>query len=427
MVKRNELILFSILALLIIVGLGGCKKEDNKITLRWSGAAYPGYDKFRSEQSALFEKNHPKVNVKYEPVSGNYTGKILTQFAGNTAPDLIFVPPFIYQEFLKKGVLVDLTDWIARDKEYFAKFLPAVMANGEYKGRRYGIVSNNSLPVLFYNKDIFDAMKIPYPTNDMTLEEMVKLAERTTVRESNGSLKHYGLMSSTTWYQLGMLYGGQVWSNDGKKCNINSEPFRKGIKFLRDIYAVYKVSPPPRETKEMGLMDQFLVGRGAMYMGSSSELATIKIRNRGSRKFNYGVVMLPVPKGGTRTYVCGGMILGISTRSKHPELAYELAKFMCAPERIRFLMQVGDSVPVRCEGIEMQALMSDPDIPRDAAMAISSAMRYTVPLRSVYSNLVPTDQFYAIVGQELERYTILNQDLDKTLKSAENKIQALVK
>ncbi|MDD3925453.1 MAG: extracellular solute-binding protein, partial [bacterium] len=281
---------------------------------------------------------------------------------------------------------------------------------------------NNSFPVMYYNKDIFDKMKMPYPTNDMTLEEVVELARKMTIREANGKARQFGLINGMSWQQLGVLHGGELWSKDGSKCNINSEPFRKGIKFTKDVYATYKIAPYPQESKDMGNREQFIGGRAAMYLGNTWEIATFKIQNRGANRLNYGCVMAPVPKGGKRAYLAGGNILGVNAKSKNKDLAFELAKFMCQPESIKFLIGMGDSVPLRPEGEEMDFLMNNPTHPKDVAENIHKGMEYMVPFNSIYSSRVVPDQFDKAVAEEMDKYVLLGQDLDKTLKEMESRI-----
>ncbi|MDD3926643.1 MAG: extracellular solute-binding protein, partial [bacterium] len=150
----------------LLFGCGQQASNSGKTELRWSGYAFPAYDKFRYDESAAFEKIHPEVKIKYEPIGGNYAGKIMTQLAGGTAPDVFFVPPSMYCDFIKRGVLMDLTPYLDKDKEFVRQYYPALVTNVKYQGKIYGVVSNNSFSVMYYNKDIFDKMKMPYPTND---------------------------------------------------------------------------------------------------------------------------------------------------------------------------------------------------------------------------------------------------------------------
>ena len=270
-------------------------------------------------------------------------------------------------------------------------------------------------------------MQMPYPTNKMALEDVIEIAKKLTVHGSGGKVRQYGLICYVPWIQLGILYGGTLWSEDGKVCNINTEPFKKGIMFTKDIYAVHKVAPLPQEAKEMGYREQFIAGRAAMYMGHTWEIAAFKIQKRSSNKFNWSLVMLPVPKGGNRAYIYGGNILGVSSKTRHKKLAYEFVKFMCEPERIKFLIEVGDSVPVRPKGLEMDALMNSPVHTKEVAVNIREALDYTIPESVTFSDSVNADEFNNIVSEGLDRYFILGQDIDGTLNDVENNIRSIIK
>ena len=87
----------------------------------------------------------------------------MTQIAGGVAPDIFFVNDL--QTFVEKGTLVDLTSWIKEDKEYFENFWPpSLMDSLKWNDRFYTLPGNNGVTgLLFYNKDMFDKEKLPYP------------------------------------------------------------------------------------------------------------------------------------------------------------------------------------------------------------------------------------------------------------------------
>ncbi len=95
---------------------------------------------------------------------------------------------------------------------------------------------------------------------------------------------------------------------------------------------------------------------------------------------------------------------------------------MCQPESIKFLIGMGDSVPVRPVGEEMEFLLNNSTHPKDVAENIRKGMEYIIPHSSMYSSRVVPDQFDQAVGEEMDKYVLLNQDLDKTLKVMESRI-----
>ena len=64
-----------------------------------------------------------------------------------------------------------------------------------YNGKTYSLPYRNDWYVLYYNKDLFDAAGVEYPSNDMTWEEYYDLAAKMTSGE--GSSKVYGSHNHT--------------------------------------------------------------------------------------------------------------------------------------------------------------------------------------------------------------------------------------
>ena len=63
-----------------------------------------------------FEAEHPGVRVDFESVQGQaFDQKLLTQVAGNVAPDVTYVNPSSFPNFLRRDVFVDLRPYMERD------------------------------------------------------------------------------------------------------------------------------------------------------------------------------------------------------------------------------------------------------------------------------------------------------------------------
>lgn len=74
----------------------------------------------------------------------------------------------------------------------------------QYNGVSYALPYRNDWYVLYYNKDLFDAAGVEYPSNDMTWQEYYDLAAKLTSRRG----KQQGIWLSQSYlagtgYQLG--------------------------------------------------------------------------------------------------------------------------------------------------------------------------------------------------------------------------------
>ncbi len=373
--------------------------------MRWANHAYPVYDKFRSEESKKFEKLHPEVTVRYEPIPGDFTAKILTQIAGKTAPD-VFVAGEL-QEFISRNILLDLTDWVKRDAGTFKDTWPQLMKALEWEGRYYALPGNCNVDMLYYNRDIFDKAKLAYPNEDWTWDDMVAAAQKLTRRGPGGQVEQFGLVLSLDPSYLLLFVsqnGGRLWNDKKDRCIINSPEAIEALRFLQNLIQKYKVAPSPAYTQQHGTSEIFIMGKAAMYLGNSWEVATFKIRNKSGQVLNWDATLPPHPAGRPKYTGLAYQSLGVWSGSKNPELGYQLIKFMTQPERTRFLVEVGDSLPLHKKGEDMDYYLSDPNRPENAKNEMLKALKYAHShYREHLNPLVPSTQQRNIIQNGMER------------------------
>jgi len=117
---KRKLMGIIIVFLIIFSGLIiSCKKAgDNKIHLRFIFWGDVQEIKIINDTIARFEKAYPHIKVHAEraPSGPPYMEKILTQIAGGSAPDVIFVSSDNVVTFVIKKILLPLNKFIKKDK-----------------------------------------------------------------------------------------------------------------------------------------------------------------------------------------------------------------------------------------------------------------------------------------------------------------------
>jgi len=408
----------------------GCSTEPgrenkDKVLLRWAGYSYPGYDKFRSEESKKFEKENPNVIVKYEPVTGVYDSKLLTQIAGNTAPDMFFSADL--STYIAKNALVDLTQWYEEDKEYFKYIYPALIEAHLWNGKLYALPGNCGVDILYYNKKLFDEKGLDYPDETWIWQDFLEAAKKLTIRDERDRVIQYGCIISTNWLSFILQNGGNLWNEDKTKCIINSPEAKEALEFRKDFYAKYKVSPTPLQTIDQGTREAFIAGRAAMYWGDSWEVATFKIKGRGVA-LDWDATLIPKAEGKERFISLAYLSQGIWAGSKHPKLAYELAKFMTKPERIKFLVEVGDSLPISSQGEAMDYYLKDPNRPEQSKKAMLKALSLSKSYyRTIVNPYIPYMEQNQIINENLENFSIGDASAEEVLQLIENKLNNVLK
>lgn len=133
----------------------------------------PGYEKLIEEFNA---SNEYGVTVTYELVANaDYKTKLTTLMASDSEPDIIFTWELGYLEnFVNGNKIVDLQPYLDADEEWANSFNGGTLEQLTYNGDVYGIPTQSSMCLMFYNTAIFDEYGLSVPT---TYDEFVEVCE----------------------------------------------------------------------------------------------------------------------------------------------------------------------------------------------------------------------------------------------------------
>ena len=287
---------------------------------------------------AGFEKENP--NVKISAVyAGNYDDArikaLAAQKAGQPAQMSVLFSIDIY-ELLEQDLIVPFDDMAttAADKAWLKSFYPALMANGTYKGKVYGIPFQRSTIVMYWNKDAFkDAGLDPEkpPTN---WNEMRTMAAKLVKKDAGGNVSRWGVMVPSTGYAYWMFQafarenGQDLMNPEGNRTNFAHPDVVAALEYWVNLGRKDRVMP--EGTVEWGTLRQnFVEGKTAIMWHTTGNLTAVK----DNAKFPFGVAMLPASK--QRGSPTGGGNWYIFKKSTPAErkAAFEFIKWVTAPER----------------------------------------------------------------------------------------------
>ncbi len=118
---------------------------------------------------ALAEKRCKGLHVTPIWDSGNYDTDLATKIGSGNAPDLFQLDASKrIPQYVSQGALAPLDTFVKKQKvDMKGTYWPQCVNELTYKGHVYGLprtCSNQSL--LFYNKEMFQAKGVPFPTNN---------------------------------------------------------------------------------------------------------------------------------------------------------------------------------------------------------------------------------------------------------------------
>jgi multiple sugar transport system substrate-binding protein len=168
-------------------------KTERSVKVQWMD----GFS-FMSRYGQAFIIRYPNMDVEtissppYDPQQ-NMTAAYEAMIERDK-PDVVYLPANVFKNLAAEGKLLSLEPFIAKDKYDLSAFVPGIVDGIRELGggTLYGLTPDYMSEALFYNKDLFDRYGVPYPTDRMSWDDLLRLAQRFPASGEDGS-RVYGL------------------------------------------------------------------------------------------------------------------------------------------------------------------------------------------------------------------------------------------
>ncbi len=298
----------------------------------WAKAIQPSLDDWMA-------KYCPGATVKLvQQPYASYWDLVQANAASGDLPDVFNLSQDRVGFYTSSGALLDLQPYW--DK---ARVDTSIWSRGEVDPYRYGKEghlfagpANWDTVALFYNKDLFDAAGVKYPTADWTWDDFADAAARLT----DASKGQYGA-SVYSEYQPG--YANWIASTDTTpivdaertQCMLTQPGSIEALNFLKDLYDnKYMPSVSTLGGSSADLSFNFwLDGHVAMVSNGDWKLADAFDKTT----FNWGIAQLPKnPTTGLSRPILHSVGYVASARTKNPDLAANLILYLVSDEGQKF-------------------------------------------------------------------------------------------
>lgn len=294
-----------------------------------------------------FEAEHPGIDVKIEVANWDgYWEKLRVQVSGGTPPDIFAMDAPLYPDWQSRGVLLDLQPYLDAEPAVLEGIYPITLEAYKTKDGIFGLPRDFQTIVLFYNKDMFDAAGVAYPTDDWNWEDFRAAAKALTLdKDGDGTTDQWGAWSEV--YDMEPLWGPVVWSHGGQIVDpeagetlLDSAEALQGFEFIRSVWLEDQSMPTAQQLSQYG-WDGLLSKVAAM--GFSGHWSVPEYAHAG---LNLGVVPVPAGPAGRETIVnSAGFVISAST--PHPDEAWEFVKYATSEAGQTELAKIGLAIPIR--------------------------------------------------------------------------------
>ena len=312
-------------------GTGGDDSRSGPVKLTF----WHGYTDAEADSlTALLDEwnaDHPDIEIEPLFVNNDRTlQKLTVALQGGEPPDITYQYGSSLPQLAAAPGLVDLTDWTKRPEVNWEDFVEGGREAATFEEKVLGVPALIDNLALVYNKDLFDAAEIDYPTEDWTWEDFRAAAKALT----DPAAKQFGFSypmdgsEDTVWHYDPLLWqnGGSILSEDGNQAAFNSP---QGIEALQ-VLAGMAV-----EDESVFLDVQNSPYTGLFNSGKIGMLITGPWDLSSFPDVNYGVEVLPGFNGDHQTIAGPDMWCVFDNGGGRAQAALEFIQWLTDTEQIK--------------------------------------------------------------------------------------------
>jgi len=321
-----------------------------------------------SAQEALakkFNDSHDNITVEFMIVPHDQaTERYLAMVAGDNAPQLVGpLGVSTVAQFFDQWE--DVTPYIEKDGYDLSDFYGPSVTLNKYPTLNAGLPLGLYPSFLFYNKDAFDAAGLPYPTHDYNdktwdITALENVATQLTL-DANGNtatsadfdatnIKQWGYADTWTDFRGQMtMFGapnkGRPASADYKTAQVNSAEWKYGAKWLHSGVHEKHFMPDAagQGAIDSASGDPFGGGHVAMWYSHTWYMS----EGLNGLPFKFDIAPLFYNQKGERIARVHADLFTMPKNAKNKDAAWEVMKWLVAPEQIIDVCAVYGCLPAR--------------------------------------------------------------------------------
>lgn len=377
-----------------------------------------GSDKLEALEHLIevFESENPGIEVNYTTADfGSYFTKLQTDFAAGTAADVFELNYENFVTFASRGTLLDLGAYMEASANVSeATFYPAALDAFSFEGKQLGLPITFSTVMLIYNKDLFDAAGVEYPTDDWTWDDVIAAGKAIT----DPAKRVWGISQPVQFwefYKVAAQAGGGL--SVSPTVRIDTPENLAAAHYLVDKVTVDHIMPTDAEMSGVGDIDLFLNQQLGMIVTGIWMFDQFV----NEADFDWDVAVEP---GGAKkaTHFFSNAAVVAST-SKAPEAAYKWVEFLASnPEVVKTRIETNwELSALSLEQADALASYLAKPVPANRE-AVFRSLQYAVNPPVVENQ----PQLQDIINQELEAARLGTKSVEQALADAQKRVEELV-
>lgn len=349
--KKLKKVLTLSAVFLLAFCMAGCgrKSKDGKTHLTFQIWDVAQRDGMQAVCDAYTEK-HPEVEIEVQVTSwSEYWTKLEATAISNQMPDIFWMHTNELLKYADYGKIADLTDlYDEEDPDFFKDHYSDVSLSNVQgsDGRYYGVPKDKDTVGLVYNREMFDAAGVAYPTEEWTWDDLCEASQK--IYDATGK---YGYMAygddQLGYWNFVYQNGGYILAEDNITGGFDNPQTREAMKFYIDLQKE-NWCPDQNYFAETSPGTAFFSEQGAMFFEGNWNILS-EMKNYPNMAGKWDVAVLPKcpspAKGDGRATISNGLCYATSATGKNLDLVKDVLRFFGSEEGQRIQGESGAAIP----------------------------------------------------------------------------------
>jgi len=376
----------------------------------------------------LFEQQHKNVKIHYYSgiLKDDYSEWLSKQVLLGKTPDVFMILSDDFNQFASLGILKSLDELIENDAFFDKnKYFKTALISGEYHGVQYALPYETVPTLMFVNKTLLEREGISVPNSDWTWDDLYAICQKVTKDiDGDGVLDQFGIYNYD-WLDAACTNGAVLFDEDEMKIDLSNEKVVEAVKFIKMLYDL--------NNKQTVTQEDFDKGNVVFMPLSFAEYRTYKTYPYKIKKylnFQWDCITFPAGKDGGNISEVNTLLMGISSKTAHEKLAWELLKLLTYDEGIQmdiFRYSQGASVLKNVTSSKEAELILQEDMEESEKVIDNVLLSRVIEEGTVAPKILKYNEAITIANGGIQEIIRYDKNVESSLKILERKINQYLK
>ncbi|MFZ6027011.1 MAG: ABC transporter substrate-binding protein [Chloroflexota bacterium] len=389
--------------------LSGCSGAQQPAVVTFAVFGEPAELAAYESLVATFEARHAQIDVqiRHTPSQGEYRRRLATEFSSGQPSNVVLLNYRHMAAFAADGGLEALTPFLEKSKTIReSDFYPTAIEAFYYQDQLYCIPQNLSNLVVYYNKDLFDAAGLAYPSEHWTWDDFVAAGRALTQGDQ------YGIGVEPSLMRLAPF----IWQNGADlvdnptnptRLTLDNPQAREAFQWFVDLQVKERIVPDANLEAAEESQARFLNGRLGMYLDSRKVVPAL----RTITAFDWDVAWLPQRVEAASILHSDGYCMSAATENK--DAAWAFIEFANSAAGQEIIAPSGRTVPSIVKVAESPTFLVSDFPPAHNQVYLDAA-----PYLRVFPVIRTWPGIESAVNAEIERAFYGNATVDEAIAAA---------